>query len=80
MEYARIYCPQVAVVDFGGPGGNGMEVAARVREVSPKTAVIISLKVHRAKARSMLPRGELVNLIAQQYVRTSTQPVPAHAG
>ncbi len=77
IEYARIYCPETAVVDFGGSRGEGMKVATRVKEVSPTTAVIISLKVHRAEARSMLEGEELIKLIGRPYVTISPQPFAA---
>jgi len=48
-----------------------LEVAA---EISPSTAVIISLKVHRDKARKMLIGSELVNMIKQRCVETLEKP------
>jgi len=46
IEYARIHSPDAALVDFGGSTASGLETAARIKEVSPKTAVGIALKVH----------------------------------
>src|ERR1700746_1354001 len=65
IDYVRTHRPKAAIVDFGGPRANGLEVAARVREVSPVTSVIISLKVHRAGACNLLSRNELVSLLEQ---------------
>ena len=61
FEYARNHSPHVAIVGLGGP--NGLEVAARLREVSPPTSVMISLKIHHGRARRVLPRNEFLNLI-----------------
>jgi two-component system response regulator HydG len=41
LEYARVHCPRVAVIDILMPVMNGLEVQARLRTASPSTRVII---------------------------------------
>ena len=72
LEYARVHLPQVAVVDFGGSNADGPKVAARVKEVSPKTSVMVSLKAHRGSAREALPGTELMRMIEREYFDSST--------
>ena len=64
LKYARDYHPVAAIVDLGGSHAQGLKIRARLREVSPITSVIISLKIHRG-ARSMLRGNELVKMIKQ---------------
>src|SRR5262249_6690955 len=70
LRYARIHSPDVAVLDFDGPRGRGLQIRSRLREVSPATWTIIGLKSHHSPARRMLPDHELIDLI-RQYVATS---------
>ncbi len=72
LSYARVHSPDIAILDFGGPLARGLQVRARLREVSPATRAIIALKPHRNPARDMLCEDELINLI-KQYVGTSAQ-------
>ncbi len=65
LRYAEVFHPRIAIVDFGGSHAGGLEMAKRIKEVSPATRVIISLKVHRGeRARDMLSGKELTDLIA----------------
>lgn len=61
--YARNHTPHIAIVGLGGSNGSGLEVAARLRELSPATSVMISLKIHHGGARRVLPGKEFLNLI-----------------
>jgi DNA-binding NtrC family response regulator len=70
LSYARVHAPDIAVLDFGGPRARGLQIRARLREVSPATRAIIALKPHHNRARDMLCENELINLI-KQYVGTS---------
>jgi PleD family two-component response regulator len=70
LNYARTHSPDIAILDYGGPRARGLQIRARLREVSPATWTIIALKPHRNPAREMLPDKELVDLI-KQYVATS---------
>src|SRR5262249_18406776 len=70
LLYARTHFPDVAILDFGGPRARGLQVRARLREVSPATWAIVALKPHQNPARDMLSENELIDLI-KQYVETS---------
>ena len=70
LQYARAHSPDVAILDFGGPRARGLQIRARLREVSPATRAIIALKPHHNPARDMLSKNELINLI-KQYVGTT---------
>jgi hypothetical protein len=71
LEYARRHHPQVPVVDLGGALANGLSIAAQLRELSPRTHVIVSLKTHRGNAaRDLLESNELLNLIEEQCIKT----------
>ena len=63
LRYARDHHPTAAVVDLGGSHGKGLEIRAHLREVSPVTSVILSLKIHQDRARFVLPGDELVKMI-----------------
>ena len=73
LEYARIHHPEAAIISFGELHASGLEIRARLREVSPVTSVINLLKVHYGRAQRVLSGNELVNLIEQQCIATSTQ-------
>lgn len=64
LKYARDCHPVAAIVDLGGSHAEGLKIRARLREVSPITSVIISLKIHQG-VRSMLRGNELVKMIKQ---------------
>lgn len=70
INYARTHSPDIAILDFGGPQGRGLEVRSQLREVSPGTRTIIALKPHHNLARRVLGDNELIDLI-DQYVATS---------
>ena len=72
LNYAAKHQP--AAVNFGGSRANGLELAARLRAISPSTSIIISLKTHRSKAHKMLTGTDVLNLIKQ---RCAEQPEPA---
>jgi DNA-binding NtrC family response regulator len=67
LEYAGTHCPDIAVLDFGGPRARGLRIRTRLCEISPTTWTIIALRPHHNPAHNMLPHNELVNLI-KQYV------------
>jgi response regulator RpfG family c-di-GMP phosphodiesterase len=69
LSYARVHAPAFAILDFGGPRARGLQVRARLREISPTTRAIIALKPHQNPARDVLSHDELINLI-KQYVGT----------
>lgn len=73
LEYARIHHPEAAIVRFGGSHANGLEIKARLREVSPVTSVFISLRVHAGQAHRMLSEDALVNLVEQQCIGTASR-------
>jgi len=52
---------------------HGLDIAGRLRAISPSTSVIISLKIHRSKAHKVLMGTEMVNLIKQRCVETPKQ-------
>jgi CheY-like chemotaxis protein len=80
LSYACTHLPDIAILDFGGPRGRGLEVRGRLREVSPETWAIVALKPHHNPARRVLPDHELIDLI-EQYVATSTrQFLPERTG
>jgi FixJ family two-component response regulator len=74
LRYAQNHHPPIAVIDFWMPHICGLEVAARLREISSSTRVIISLKVHSGQKtqQCMMARDELVSLIERQCNGTST--------
>jgi|SRR5215471_1494707 len=72
LSYARIHSPDVAVLDFGGRRAGGLQIRARLREVSPATWTVIALKAHHNPARELLLGKELVDLI-KQYVAATKQ-------
>lgn len=73
LNYARTHSPDIAILDYPGPRARGVQIRARLREVSPATWTIIALKPHQKNlARRMLPDRELVDLI-KQYVATTAQ-------
>jgi response regulator RpfG family c-di-GMP phosphodiesterase len=74
LKYAGTHFPDFAILGFGGPRAGGLQVRARLREISPATRAIFALKSHLNPARDVLPENELVNLI-KQYVRTSERRV-----
>ena len=65
LKYARNHHPAAAVVDWGGSDAQGLQIRSRLREVSPVTAVILSLKIHQGGARSMLGGDQLIRMIKQ---------------
>ena len=71
LQYARVHRPHAAIVGFGRSASSSLEVAAQLRKISPLTSVIISLKVHQARARTLLSGRELVQLIEQQCVHSA---------
>ena len=73
LNYAATHRTAAAIINFGGSCVHALDVAARLRAISPSTSVIISLKVHRNKARRMLMGTEMVNLIRQQFVESPEQ-------
>jgi PleD family two-component response regulator len=75
LEWVRIHSPQFAIVTFGGADATGLAIAARAREISPTTSVIVSLKVHRSQAQGLLPGSELVNLIERKHREKTLQGV-----
>ena len=74
LNYAATHQPAAAIVNLGGPRAHGLDIAARLRAISPSTSIIISLKVHRSKAHKMLMGSEMLNLIKQ---RRAEKPEPA---
>src|SRR6266576_2410775 len=72
LDYARNNSPDIAILDYGGPRARGLQIRARLRELSPATWTIVALKPHQNPARQMLPNRELVDLI-KQYVATTAQ-------
>lgn len=77
LECVQTNHPQTGVVNFGGPNADGLKVVSQFLVVWPSTSVIISLRVRAGLARPVLPGNELSNLIEQEYVRISTDPVLA---
>jgi hypothetical protein len=73
FECARIHSPQFAIVNFGGANATGLKVAARLRELSPTTSVMISLKVCHGRVRRLLPGNELLNLIERECIARSSR-------
>jgi CheY-like chemotaxis protein len=76
IDYARIHQPGVAIVYYGGSGANGLQVVARLREVSSVTHVIMTLRIHShsCRAHNLLSESELVPLIEQHCIKRSTRP------
>jgi DNA-binding NtrC family response regulator len=75
LEYAGKYHPHAAVIDLGGASADGLSVAAQLRELSPRTSVIMSTKTHHDNAaRDLLESNELLNLIEQQCIKTRGVP------
>ena len=72
LSYARSHSPDVAILDFEGPRRRDLQIRSRLREVSPETWTILSLKRRHSPARRMLPDHELIDLI-KQYVATATR-------
>jgi len=75
LNYAATHQPAAAIVNLNGPRANGLDIAARLRAISPSTSVIISLKVHASRAHKMLKGTELVNLIKRRCVQASKRPL-----
>lgn len=73
IEYARIYHPRAAVVDYGGTHAIGLEVADQLRRVFPATFLVISREVHRGRVHEMLSENELVNLINRNALGRSAE-------
>jgi CheY-like chemotaxis protein len=75
IDYARIHQPGVAIVYYGGPRANGLKAATRLRDVSPVTHVIITLRIHshNGRAHNRLSGSELVTLIEQHCIKRSTR-------
>ena len=76
FEFVRIRSPQFSIVNFGGVNATGLTVAARVREVSPTTSVMISLRVHCDGAQRLLPGNEFVNLIERECIAPGSRLAP----
>ena len=70
LEYAQIHCPRIGLIVLGGASGSGLEVANRLRELSPATAVIFSLRIYRGRAQRLLLGNEFVNVIIQKCITT----------
>ena len=66
FEYARIHRLRVALIVFAGSKANGLEIAAQWQRVSPATAVLFSLRVHRGEKKPARSGGELINLIYER--------------
>jgi|tagenome__1003787_1003787.scaffolds.fasta_scaffold20980501_2 DNA-binding response OmpR family regulator len=71
LEHAGIVHPPAAIVHFRGSNVDGLAVANWLRELSPDTLVVITLKVHDKKARGVLPRRELLDLIKSHAATNS---------
>jgi PleD family two-component response regulator len=65
LEYARNRRPETAIVSFGQSRADGLEIRARLREVSPLTSVFIPVKLHggEVKRNDATARKELLHLI-----------------
>jgi response regulator RpfG family c-di-GMP phosphodiesterase len=74
LNYAESNHPAATIVDFCKPCAYSLDIAARLKAISPSTSVIISLRVRRGKAHNMLMETEQVNLIKERCVQTSEQP------
>ena len=66
LEYARNRSPAAAILDFGTTRRGSENVAERLRKLSPQTAIVISVKVHRSQVQGLLCGNELINLINEQ--------------
>jgi hypothetical protein len=69
LNYAAGHHPAAAIINFGGSGVYRLDIARRLRAISPSTSV----KVHRRKAHKMLIGTEMVNLIKQRCVEIAKQ-------
>ncbi len=73
LRYAQTHRPPIVAISLWMPRMNGLEVASRLREMSPSTHPIISLKVHcgpKIQRRRMAP-DLFVGLIERQCRGTS---------
>ena len=71
LKYVREHHPPAAIVDWGGSHAQGLQIRSRLREVSPITAVILSLKIHRGRARSMLGGNQMIRMIKEVCAKRS---------